>query len=314
MIDKEQIKSTFNRVEESLNLRFEKKGSLFIAKEDLEDLKKSISSGQFQNILALETKINPVIITQILLKNPWLINDKLLKNREFANYLKKKLKINNYIYLLKDIIEDNIYSTNTFKKFIEKIYYSLIELVECKKIVKDATLNDNIILICFERIMIDSKESGSLKIREIDEFFGNNLEIYEIVKNSPYLNNIMSTIDDKEDVARWILDNKSKGKMDQIWAIAFASLKKDAFNVSVNYIKNHMDFENDTTKWLIRNVFPKLFISAFKEQDTDSLSRYSENIINLYKSRDSYRIKILFLHMLEKVAPHWSKISTLSSY
>lgn len=57
--------------------------------------------------------------------------------------------------------------------------------------------------------MIDSKERGSLKIREIDEFFGNNLEIYEIVKNSPYLNNIMSTIDDKEDVAKWILDNKN---------------------------------------------------------------------------------------------------------
>lgn len=47
-------------------------------------------------------------------------------------------------------------------------------------------------------------------------------------------------------------------------------------------LKTTWILKNDTTKWLIRNVFPKLFISAYKDQDTDSLSRYSENIINLY--------------------------------
>jgi len=297
MADRAKISSTFKRIEKSLNLRFEKKGSLFIDKKDLEDLKKSIANGQMQNIIAMETKIDSAIITQVMLKNPWLISDSLLKSKDFLIFLRTNISKNNDIYLLKEIVDDNIFSTNLFKEFIEKLYYPLISLSECKNIVKNMTLKDTIILICFKRIMIDSSESGSLKIREINDFFSEYEDLYNTVKNQPYLNDIMNNIENKDDVAEWILDNKSSGKMDQVWANAFTSLKIDTLNTSINYIERNMDYGNETTKWLIRNVFPKLFISASK--DIELLEEYLTKIVNLYSSRDAYKIKVLFLHMLE---------------
>jgi len=297
MVDRERISSTFKRIEKSLNLRFEKKGSLFIDKQDLEDLKKSISNGQMQNIQAIETKIDAAIITQVILKNPWLVSDNLLKDNSFSSFLRKNISKNSNMYLLKDIIDDNIFSTNNFKEFIEKIYYPLISLSECKNIVKEMTLKENIVLICFKRIMMDSAESGSFKIREINDFFNNHPDLYNTVKNQPYLHEIMNTIDNRDDVAEWILDNKFTSKIDQIWANAFTSLKTDAFDASAHYIKNNMDYGNETTKWLIKNVFPKLFISASK--DIDTIEDYSSKVIDLYRNRDAYKIKVLFLHMLE---------------
>lgn len=296
MADREKINSTFERIEKSLNLRFEKKGSLFIKKKDLEDLKKSISHGQMQNIQAMEAKIDAAIIIQVILKNPWLISDSLLKTKDFLTFLRINIAKNNNIYLLKDIIDDNIFSTNVFKEFIEKLYYPLISLSECKNIVKDMTLKDNIILTCFKRIMMDSTESGSSKIREINDFFNDNQNIYNIAKNQPDLNEIMTNVDNKDDVAEWILDNKITLKMDSIWVNAFSSLKSDAFNVSISYIKSHMDYEDKTTKQLMEKIFPKLFMGA--SQNFDLLSNYKKIMIELYKHRDAYKIKVLFLHML----------------
>jgi hypothetical protein len=301
MADREKIISTFKRIEKSLNLRFEKKGSLFIDKKDLEDLKRSISNGEMQNIQAMETKIDSAIITQVILKNPWLISDSFLNTKDFSSFLRINIAKNNNIYLLKNIIDDNVYTTNIFKAFIEEIYYPLIKLSECKNIVRNMTLKPSVILICFKRIMIGSTESGIYKIREINDFLNDNQELYKTVKNQPsYLNDIMITLDDKDDVAEWILDNKITGKKEQIWLNAFTSLKIDALNASVNYIENNLDYDDyETNKWLFQKVFPKLFISASK--DTALIEDYSTKILNLYKHRDAYKIKVLFLRMLE---PH----------
>ncbi len=298
MVDREKIISTFKRIEKSLNLRFEKKRSLFIDKKDLEDLKRSISNGEMQNIQAMETKIDSAIITQVILKNPWLVSDALLQTRDFSSFLKINIARDNHIYFLRNIIDDNIYSTNEFKGFIEKIYYPLIKLSECKKIVKNMTLKDSVVLICFKRIMIDSTESGSSKIREINDFFNNNQKLYSKIKNQPYLSDIMNVIDNKDDVAEWILSNKEdEGKIDQVWANAFISLKIDAFNTAVNYIENNFDSSYKTNKWLFKNALPKLFIFTLK--DATLTEDYSTKIINLYKHRDAYKIKLLFLIMLE---------------
>lgn len=301
MTDREKIISTFERIERSLNLRFEKKGSLFIDKKDLENLKKSISNGEMQNIEAMESKIDSAIITQVILKNPWLISDIFLKKSDLKNFLRINIAKNHDIYLLKNIIDDNIYSTNNFKEFIEKIYYPLIKISECKNILKNMSLKNSVILICFKRIMLDSTEGGTSKIREVNDFLNDNQELYNTIKNQPsYLNDIMHVISNKSDVAEWILDNKATGKIDQIWANAFTSLKIDAFNTSVNYIENHLDYDNVTTKWLIRSILPKLFISASKDiESEDIIEDYSRKIVNLYKNRDAYRVKVLFLDMIE---------------
>jgi len=296
MIEKLKINSTFQRVEKSLNLRFQKKGSLFISKDDLEKLKEELFNQNMQNILALELRIKTPIIMQVILKNPWLINDVLLQNKDFKKYLRENLKADNarqYIDTLKDIAEDNIFSTQKFKSFIEGFYYHLIDIEDCKRVVAEANSKPKILAECFKRIMIESEESSEMKIRMIDDFFFSNKEVYKLVKSTVYLNDIIKSIDDGVYIAQWILDNKIFLKVDPVWSNGFISIGKDSFDVAAKYIKNNYIYD-EVSKWIIRNVFQKQL-----NHNDSNLEYYIEEIIQIYGSRDAYKIKVLFLDMLQ---------------
>lgn len=297
MIEKLKINSTFQRVEKSLNLRFQKKGSLFISKYDLEKLKEELFNENMQNILALELKIKTPIIMQVILKNPWLISDNLLQNKDFKKYLRKNLTAENsrqYVVLLKDIAVDNIFSTQKFKLFLEGFYYRLVDIEECKRIIAEDNSKPKILAECFKRTMIESEESSEIKIRIIDDFLNSNDEVYKLVKSTDYLNDIIESIEDKEYIAQWILDNKTLPKIDPVWSNAFVSIGKDSFDIAAKYIKVNFSWEDEATKWIIRNVFQKQL-----NYHDSNLEYYIDEIVQIYRSRDAYRIKVLFLDMLQ---------------
>jgi len=296
MIEKLQINSTFERVEKSLNLRFQKKGSLFISKDNLEKLKEELFNANMQNILALELVIKTPIIIQVILKNPWLISDTFLQDKDFKRYIRENLtadSANQYLSVLKDIAEDNIFSTNKFKLLIEEFYYGLINVEECERIISEDSSKPKILIECFKRVMIESKESDEIKIRMINDFFESREEIYQVVKSTAYLNEIVNIIDDKEYVAQWILDNKTLPKIDPVWSNAFISLGKDSFDVATEYIKSNFTYD-EVSKWIVRNVFQKQL-----NYNDSNVEYYIEKILNIFKHRDAYRIKVLFLDMLQ---------------
>lgn len=296
MIEKLQINSTFERVEKSLNLRFQKKGSLFISKNNLEKLKQELFNSNMQNILALELLIKTPIIMQVILKNPWLISDTFLQDKNFKKYIRKNLTADNakqYLNLLQDIAEDNIFSTNKFKLLMEGFYYGLVDVEECEKIIAEDNSKPKILIECFKRAMIESHESDEIKIRVIDDFFESREALYLIVKSTAYLNEIINTIDDKKYIAQWILDNKTLPKIDPVWSNAFISLGKDSFDVAAEYIKNSFEY-SEVTKWIVRNAFQKQL-----NYNDSNIEYYIEEILSIFKHRDAYRIKVLFLDMLQ---------------
>ena len=300
MVDKQSIDTTFNRIEKSLDLRFQKKGTLYITKEDLELVKKSLYQDEFQNFLALGTKVGMPVLMQVLFKNPWLINSRALRDRELKKQLKNTLGENTskqYLTILRQIVEDNVFSTLEFKSFIENYYYTMIDYEECSAIYQDDRKKPEVRAICFLRDMEISEERGSFIIREIDDMFMSNADLYKVVKDKPALSNLMKNISEKDDVAEWILDNKVYGKIDSIWTNALIALGKEGFIAGTNYIKNNdMDYD-EVTKWLIRKVFPKFFLYA--KDDTSLIDEYINHIMTIYNDRRAYRIKVLFLDMLE---------------
>ena len=296
MIEKLQINSTFERVEKSLNLRFQKKGSLFISKNNLEKLKEELFNSNMQNISALELLIKTPIIMQVILKNPWLISDTFLQDRDFKKYMRENLTAYNakqYLNLLQDIAEDNIFSTNKFKLLMEGFYYGLIDVQECKKIIAEDNSKPEILIGCFKRAMIESDESDEIKIRRIDDFFESREELYLHVKNTTYLNEIINTIDNKKNIAQWILGNKTFSKIDPVWSNAFIIIGKDSFDVAAKYVKNNFTYD-EVSKWIVRNVFQKQL-----NYNDLNVEYYIDEIVNIYKNRDAYRIKVLFLDMLQ---------------
>ncbi len=300
MIDKQKIDTTSKRIEKSLNLRFQKKGTLYITKEDLELVKKTLYKNEFQNFLALGTTVGMPVLMQVLFKNPWLINSRALKDNELKKQIKNSLDGSTgkqYINVLRQIVEDNVFSNIEFKTFIENYYYKMIDVNECSRIYQDDRNKPKVRSICFLREMENSEEKGSFVIREIDDFFMENLDLYNVIKDQPALNNIMKNISEKDNVAEWILDNRVYGNIDSIWTNALITLGKEGFESGIKYIKfNGMGY-NDVTKWLIRKVFPKLFLSV--KEDEVLIDEYIDSIMDIYNDRRASGIKILFLEMLK---------------
>ncbi len=296
MTDKIKINSTFERIEKSLNLRFQKKGTLFISKDNLENLKREIFNSNMQNILALDLEIKTPIVMQIILKNPWLIQARFLKDTNFKKYIRENLTAEDakqYLNVLKDIADDNIFSSNEFKLFIEGFYYRLIDLSECERIIDENNSKPKIIVECFKRVIIEKTDSSEIKIRKIDEFFLFNQAAYQMIKNTSYLNEIIDSMDNKDYIAEWILDNKTLPKIDPVWSSAFISLDKDGFDLVIKYIKSNFAY-NEVSKWIVRNVFQKLL-----NRNDSNVEYYIDEIVNIYRHRDAYSIKILFLDMLQ---------------
>lgn len=313
MIDKLEISSTFERVEKSLNLRFQKKGSLFISKDDLEKLKRELFNSNIQNILALESKIEIPIIIQVILKNPWLISNKFLQNKDFQKYIKEKLLANNakqYLSILKDIVQDNIFSTNQFKAFIENFYYILVDVKECKRIIKEDSSKPKILFECFKRVITESEEEDEIKIREINDFLESKPEVYKLIKNTADLNQLINTMHNKGYIAEWILENKTVPKIDPVWSNAFISLGRESFDVAVEHITNRFTYD-EVSKWIIRNVFQKQL-----NINDSNVDYYIDKLISIYRNRNAYRIKILFLDMLQpgKFKNHDLKIRLINEF
>ncbi len=300
MIDKQNINSTFERIEKSLDLRFQKKGTLFISKNDLEVAKKSIYKGEYQNFFALGSKVGMPVLMQVILKNPWIVDDKTLQNREFKKQLNVILEENGgkqYLPHLRKIAKDEVFSTIAFKKYSEEKYYRKINADNCREVYEDQRKKPAIRALCFSRAIMSSDESGSYKIRQIDEMFMFDTDIYKEAKDKPYLNEIVQNMSEQEDVAEWILDNKCQDKMETVWSSAFMALKENAFVAALEHIRLNMDYDNFTTKWLLRKAIPRLFLYA--KGNEDLTDRYVESLVDLYRTREAYRIKVLFLDMLE---------------
>ena len=301
MIDREKINLTFEKIEKSLDLRFQKKGALFISKNDFEEAKKSIYKEEYQNFFALSTKVGMPILIQILLKNPWLITNKALVNKDLKKQLDISLQEENgkqYLNLLQRIYQDKVFSTKRFKEYCGKKYYNLISVIDCNSIYKNNEHKPAIRALCFERLVLSSPKDGQYKIIKINKEFQSYKELYKQVKNSDYLNNILINSTEKKYIAAWILENKCKKNMDTVWSSAFLSLEEYALNEAMDYISLNMDYSDFTTKWLFRKIIPKLLQKADKkEKDVSEL--YVDKIFNIYSNRSAYKIKILFLNMLE---------------
>ena len=300
MVDKQSIDTTFKRIEKSLDLRFQKKGTLYITKEDLEIAKKSLYKNEFQNFIALGTKVGMPVLIQVLLKNPWLINTQALKDKELRRLLTDELGgsfAKQYMQHMRHIVEDEIFSTVAFKEFVEKRYYKLLNVEDCQTIYQDIKYKPEIRALCFLKEMEVSDEKGSYIIRQVNDMFQSDFELYKSIKDSDSLNRVMQNISEKDDVAEWIMENKTDEKMDSVWAKAFMTLEQPAFSAAMEYITSSDMEYNDTTKWLIKKVIPQLF--SYAKNDDDLVDSYIEEIISIYRHRDAYHIRPLFIYMLK---------------
>jgi len=284
------ISNTLKKVEKALDLRFEQDSSLYISKEDTENIKEALYNSKFQNINAFIKKFGNKIVGKVILSNSWLIdfnkNERELK-KIFDSIDKEFLKD-----ISKEIIEDKIFSTSEFKLFIKQYYLIGIPLKDCPKIYQDTEELIQSRVTCFKRYLkeeyiLDNRSSNI--VRFIDSEFKNYPEIYNHIqaKNPAFLSSIFSDYNDIEAILTWVVEYKVTDRRDKVWNNLFLSNKDMALEQSVNYISKYPSWDNTSTKYLIQKILVKL----------ENVDRFEESMVELYKN--NWGIRLLFIHMLE---------------
>jgi len=285
-----EILNTLKKVEKALDLRFEKDSSLYVSKEDTEKIKEALYKSQFQNINAFVKKFGNKIIGKIIINNNWLL--KFNQNKKELKKLFNNIDKNFLKDISKEIIEDKVYSSMEFKRFIKQYYLETISLKECQIIYNNDQELIQHRVICFRRYLKEDyliNNTLSHSIRFIDSVFQNFQEIYNYIQqhNVNFLTSIFQNTDDIDIVLEWILENKIIDRKDKTWMNLVLSNKNISFKIIMNYISNNPTWDNKITKFLIHRILVKF----------NKLDQYTEKIVEVYSNY--WQLRLLFIYMLE---------------
>lgn len=286
-----QIKNSLIRIEKALNLRFEKDSSLYISKEDTEKLKEYLYKKQNQNIDALVLKLGNKVVSNIVLKNNYLIdiNDRNL--RSSLEKLFKSLDKSFFVSISRDVVEDKIFSTIEFKEFVEKFFFKEVSLDECAKKYQDIYEKIDNRGVCFARYLAEDyalKNSSANLVRFIAAELKKHPDIsnYFSNKNQNFLAKIFSVSPNKADIAKWIIDNNTNAT-EIYWINGLASLDEDGFNQMVAYVEANPQYNNEITKRICSKYFQQFYM----------LDIFIQSISNLFLA---YRdVRFFLVNMLE---------------
>ena len=270
-----KIKNSLVRIEKALDLRFEKDSSLYISKEDTEKLKEYLHRKQNQNIDALVLKLGNKVVSNIVLKNSYLIdiNDRKLKSS--LEKLFKSLDKYFFVTISRNIVEDRVFSTIEFKEFLERLFFKEVDLGECAKNYQDTNEKVDNRAICFARYVSEDyalKNSSANLVRFIDEELGKYPDIasYFSSRDQRFLERIFSVSSEKADIAKWIIKYKLNST-ENYWINGLNSLGSDAFEQMINHVKSNPQYDNEITKKICSRFFRFFYKSDDFAQSISSL-------------------------------------------
>lgn len=286
------LADTYKRIEKSLNIRFEADSSLYISKEDEEKVKRALSYGHEKNLSALAKNLGNKIVAAVILKNSWLVQQSSIKTcKKIMVEILGSLDQSFVLDIAGNIVNDNVYSSIEFKRFIEKYYFDCIPIAECRKLYRNNSKKIEIRAQCFARYIYDyyiSEQSGEKTAKTISY----ELNKYADIKN--YLNRVsqilpdaLSEIDDKSGLVEWIINNTLFNPDERYWESILLSFKEVALESGCQYITNNPYYEDKKTKYLIQKIFPRLSICC----------GFEDKVISLFK--ENIGVRIYFIHMIQ---------------
>ena len=286
-----RLSDTLNRIEESLNVRFEKDTSLYIKKSDEERVKKAIVDGHYQNLSALAKKLGDKIVAVVIMKNSWLVSlSSLKKCKRSMVEIFESLNRSFMGDISKDILNDNVYSSIEFKDFIESFYYKSLPADECERIYKSENEKISIRSHCYARYIEDyckRAEDGKDVAEKIDYELNDYRDIKNYLnKNSWVLSRALSQLTDSMGLCTWILRNILCNPIEKMWESILLSFKNDSLRSGCQYINENPYYANENTKYVVQKLFPYL---------SECVS-FEENVVELYDN--NREVRIFFIHML----------------
>ena len=288
MIDQLLIDNTLQKINESLNKRFEKNADLYISRQEEHELKKHICNNEFLVILDMMKgrNISSEIVLKVLIRNAGVIDIPNINKfeKEFSSVL-NNVNYRSISYIMEDVLYNNIYVQDDLRVLLIKYFMNGISYEER---IKYWNNNDYMFTrdereIVFKSIILNTDYNAD--IIEKCDFIRDSLEKYPNLLNERDLLLKLKEISNKEDklkLFKYIRDEIGNPSIqDELYTHmltdAFVTYEKKAFNSSLEKIKE----KNGKNYKLYIRVISKILSS---ETDEKKAGELFDSLYKVYNS------------------------------
>lgn len=290
MIDQLLLNDTLQKINVSLNKRFEKDANLYISKQDEYEIKKNLCDEAYGGIvdIAKAKGISHDIIMKVIMRNAGVLN--VSDIGRFKKELKPILEDANYgvlSYMMEDVLSNNVYMQKNIRHIIFDYYMngitdeSRINYWKCNSFDFDIYERKTLFELIIEKTKLnDLSKTLSFKINFIQEAFE---ECPSLMKENVF-NHLKNTLglDGQLEFFNYLCVEMKNPSIDDdayrfILVDAYASYGERAFNDVVSQIK--------ATSPRSFKQYIKVICKLFRhEKDKDILVRMFDTIYKIYES------------------------------
>lgn len=290
MVNQVLLNDTLQKINASLNKRFEKDADLYISKQDEYEIKKNLCNEAYGGVtdMAKAKGISHDIIVKVIMRNAGVLNVKHID--KFRRELKPILEDANYralSYMMEDVLSGNIYMQKKVRHVLFSCYMGSItanaRIAYWKKSNLDLDLDERRDL--FKMILEKTKYKDPSKTLKFKiDFVQDAFKKYPDLMKEDVFNNLKATLNQNEEAEffKYLCREMQSPSLDNdayhfILADAYASYGEKAFDNAVSQIQASSP---ENYKQYIK-VICKLLWS---EKDQAALTRMFDTLCKVYKS------------------------------
>lgn len=291
MVDQILLNDTLQKINDSLNKRFEKDAELYVSKQDEYEIKKNLCNGAYGGVvdMAKAKGISHDIILKVLFRNAGVLNVNNIK--DFKKGLKPIFEDADYralSYMMEDVLSSNVYMQKKVRHILFKYYVNGIPATFRVIYWKSKSFNFDVEerVDLFEAILTkvnhkDPAKTLEYRLEFVRDAFMNHPEI---MKDKKIYCKLKDSLDDtdKEEFFKYLCKEMERPFIDNeiynfILVDAYASYGEKSFNDAINQIKQSSP--NNYKQYI--KVIGKLF---WKIKDKEVLVRMFDTIVRVFES------------------------------
>lgn len=290
MVDQILLNDTLQKINASLNKRFEKDADLYISKQDEYEIKKNLCNEAYGGVvdMAKAKGISNDIIVKVIMRNAGVLDVKDIG--KFKKELHPVFESANYkalVYMMEDVLGNNVYMQKKLRHVLFTYYMNGITSMARLNYWKRGTFEFDEVerTALFELIIEKTKHKDSSKTLKfkIDFILDAFTEYPSLLKEDVFVK-LKDILDEgeKKDFFKFLCKEMESPSIDDeaynfILVDAYASYGEQAFNDAVGQVKATSP---SNFKQYVK-VICKLFWS---EKDKTSLTRMFDTIFKVYES------------------------------
>lgn len=298
-MSRKDVKLTVNRINDALSRRFEKDASLYISKQEIEEIKSLLYNKQYYKVFGMfkTKKHSAEVLTKTIIRNAWLMYE--ISDREIKDYFNPIFSVcipQILDLVLQDVVNNRIEMPFTLKETLTPLYYERASIDECENILENRdAIKLSVLKSCLKRV-IQAESNISRAYRKLNTYLKDK-RLESDPKLIPVaLNFEKLTVSQKKDLAEKIYEDKlidafqENDKPPFNWISAFTALGETALTLLVKELESCSRGDYRIRPLTGSQMLPRLI----NDSTEDGIGTTIEKVVSLYQRNSNIRYNLIY--------------------